>query len=124
MPRKRLREEDEDDELQPTKKKIHEVVIEENVEDAIDDDEEILPATQLPAPSSRRRTNTAAVRQKTKIPGNSKKVAVPKRAIAKAGKPKPSPVRLTQKRKANIAASFMTSLANRGISEELKKTDR
>lgn len=112
--------------------------IEENVEDAVDDDEVEIPPTQMPdSPPPRRtvrnmRTSTPSsssgkVSKNLHSASSSKKATSMKRPAPKPVKvtqPKASPIFLTQKKKNNISASFMTALANRGLSEELKKTAR
>lgn len=105
---------------------MHEVDIEE-VEDEIDD--EILPPTQLPA--KKRGTRSSS----TKRPAAAAAAATPsKRSQSVSGAPsdatkksvggKRSSQLLTQKRKDNISSSFLTSLANKGISEEMQKSER
>ena len=104
---------------------MHEVDIEE-VEDEIDD--EILPPTQLPA--KKRGTRSSS----TKRPAAAAAATPSKRSQSVSGAPsdatkksvggKRSSQLLTQKRKDNISSSFLTSLANKGISEEMQKSER
>ena len=94
----------------------HEVEIQEEVEDAIEDDE-FLPPTQLPLP-------TKAPRRETRSAATNKKKAVKRGVTERASKPPQASIILTQKRKDNISATFLASLTNKGISEELRKTKR
>ena len=96
----------------------------EEVEDVFgeEDEEDEIPPTQLPDTNSKRRETRASSRQlpPPTTPPPPPPVAKPadKGLGAQAG------VKLTQKRKDNISSSFLTSLSNKGISEELRKTKR
>ena len=111
--------------------------IQEVVEDAFDD--EMLPPTQLPVPipasktkktrASNRRPAASAAPTDSSSGGASTSrskagsgvSAATKRAVGQTVK---TPANMTQKRKDNISASFMTSLSSKGISDVLMKTKR
>lgn len=126
----------------------HDVEIREIVDDVFDD--EMLPATQLPVPTTKRgSTRRATGANRTGSSSGSKPASGAKtgaktsaktgakwsaRSGAKsaarlAGKfssnpAKRSNINMTQKRKENISSAFMTSLRNKGISDELMRTKR
>ena len=122
---------------------------EEEADDTFDRDvqdeieEEVLPATQLPSSFAKRRETRSSKNVSTptlpaggatitrSVPGRSSAVGntsgssgPPTRRIQASSKPPQATVNMTQKRKENISSSFLASLRNKGISEELKKTKR
>ena len=103
----------------PTRSTVHDVELQE-VEDAIED--EILPATQLPPPLSKR--NAGKRRSASRNSSAARRNGRAADSGASVQKPPQTLVNMTQKRKENITSSFMASLSNKGISEELKKTNR
>ena len=125
--KKRGMEETQDEIAKPPKKAkttpaslVHDVEIQEDVDDAIEDE---IPPTQLPAPASK-----YSKKKETRGRASTQKQRLPAAAATKppgAGKTaKPSKVNLTQKRKDNISASFLTALGNKGITEEMRRTKR
>ena len=95
---------------------IHEVMVEE-VEDAFEEedeeDEEEIPPTQLPLPTSQKKLRETRASSRQQKP-----------SAAGRYKPPEAFIQLTQKRKDNISSCFLTSLSNKGVSEELRKTKR
>lgn len=100
------------------------------VEDEVKDEfEEEIPPTQLPENFSKRRATRASTSRNPAPKSSTSGQAAPaghKPASTGANRRRGAHtlINMTQKRKDNISSSFLASLRNKGISEELRKTKR